>query len=179
MVAIAFGFVPQLQHDVPLNLQPLVASPLTSATILAIILNMLFQIGVKKHINFPAILDSDSLAKIDQQLHDKGAEWGALPNTIVRAKKVYAELVQALKQIQVENKQLLVNVSYDDLGLQGELIYNGDAINVHLDSSENLVDDQNKNAACHQAIQVAKSHVDKLETDTKDGKQVIRFFIEQ
>ena len=179
MVAIAFGFVPQLQQDVPNMLQPLVASPLTTATILAIILNMLFQIGVKKHLGIHGVLDNTLLSTIDQQLHDKGAEWGAVPSTIVRARKVCAELVELLKHIHLDNKQLQLNVSYDDLGLQGELIYYGQAVNFDGEVGSAVMDARGGNANKLLAIQAAKLHTDTLAARKKGDTQVLSFNIHQ
>lgn len=179
MVAIAFGFVPQLQHDVPHNLQPLVSSPLTSATLLAIVLNFLFQIGIKKTFSLSVALDNNPLTSIAQKLHCKGAEWGALPNTIVQAQKVSAELVQALKYHHLSDQQVQVNVRYDDLGLQGELVFEGKAIDVQAEDAKDRGNHHDESINCKQAIHIAKLHADKLEADIRADKQVLRFFIEQ
>lgn len=172
MVAIAFRFVSR-------NLQPLVSPPLASATLLAIILNLLFQIGIKKTFSLSVALDNNPLTSIAQKLHCKGAEWGALPNTIVQAQKVSAELVQALKYHHLSDQQLQVNVRYDDLGLQGELVFEGKAIDVQAEDAKDRGNHHDESINCKQAIHIAKLHADKLEADIRADKQVLRFFIEQ
>jgi NCS2 family nucleobase:cation symporter-2 len=99
-LAIVAGLVvdifPGLAHGLPTGLASLASSSFATATLVALLLNLLFRIGVKQkrvlrigpaEVGGPAISDF---------LHAHGASWGARPEIVARASFAANQLAEAV-----------------------------------------------------------------------------------
>ena len=107
VVGIAFVFglsvkiVPEAYQQVPLVLQPFFASSLSLATVLVVLLNLLFRIGVGRQATLSLVPGADSHDRISEFLERQGGAWGMRPEVVVRANDALHELVVSIGQVSV------------------------------------------------------------------------------
>jgi NCS2 family nucleobase:cation symporter-2 len=176
IVGLAFEFMPQLQHDVPGVLWPLVASPLTTATLLALILNFFFQIGVRKTAKIKVDLKQQCTTTIHDQLQKLGSDWGALPLTIARANKTISDTLFVLENMSVKNDAVAIVLHYNEYSLEVEMIYQGQPVDLSIGDA-NLPEKSSFILAV--ALRAAKSQVNSLRQKTNGDEQRLVFTIEQ
>ena len=176
IVGLAFEFMPQLQHGLPSVLWPLVVSPLTTATLLALILNFFFQIGVCKTVQLDVCLKQKCTTIIHDQLQKWGSDWGALPFTIARANKMISDTLFVLENMNVKNNDVTIILRYNEYSLEGEMIYTGKPLDLSV-CDENVPD--NDNFVLAVALRAAKAQVDSLRQKSNGDEQRLVFTIEQ
>ena len=176
IIGLALEFMPQLQSDVPPILFPLVVSPLSTATLLALLLNLFFQFGVRKTAQIKVDLKQQCTTAIHGQLQNLGSDWGALPLTIARANKTISDTLFVLENIDVKNQEVMINLHYNEYSLECEMIYTGKPLDLSV-CDANLP--ENANFVLAVAIRAAKSQVDSLRQKSDGSTQHLIFTIEQ
>jgi hypothetical protein len=87
-VALFFGLsvemVPGLYADLPLVLKPMVETSLALTTLLAVVLNLLFRIGIAKRAELE-LRKGDDPERIFAFMERNGGAWGARPDVIRQA----------------------------------------------------------------------------------------------
>ena len=177
IMSLTFEFMPQLQRDMPEILRILVVSPLTSATILALLINFIFLIGTTKKLAIEVDITTPFPIQINSALHAFGANIGALHNSIDRCTKAITDCLFALKSHSLKNNNIQIKVQYDEYNLSCKIIYQGMPLNLerpHINVSETQTDKINK-----AALVSLKSHVDSVKSTTHGNEQVISFVIQQ
>src|SRR5215468_5045520 len=80
-IALIFGLsvdmVPGLYRDIPNQIQPLFSSSLAISTVLVVVLNLLFRIGVTKRQSLELTPGVDGSQKIFEFMESQGGLWGA------------------------------------------------------------------------------------------------------
>ena len=176
IIGLALEFMPQLQHDVPSALWPLFASPLTTATMLALLLNLFFQLGVRKTAQIKVDLKQQCTTTIHDQLQKWGSDWGALPLTIARANKTISDTLFVLENLDVENQAVTIILRYNEYSLEGEIVYTGEPIDLSISDAKLP---ENASFVLAVALRAAKSQVDSLHLKTDGNVQRLVFTIEQ
>ncbi len=165
VIGLAFEFVPQLERDIPPTYRLITESPLTTATILAMILNCVFIIGNRRKAQMPVDLSALADGACVVSVKDHTAAWNLAEGTVATAQDTLTTLLSSLKLI-AANGQAVVAMDYDDYQFNVEIRYVGKACDTQL-SKLNLGD-------------MAKK-VDQIKCSTlaDGGQQFIRFVFEQ
>jgi xanthine permease XanP len=121
----AVDIFPTIATGVPGALAPLVASSLALATIIALVLNLLFRIGVKKTVALNVERDAIGTANISDFLRENGAKWGARPEIISRASFAANQLVEAIAENSWTAGKLTLEASFDEFNLDIHASYPG------------------------------------------------------
>jgi xanthine permease XanP len=121
----AVDIFPAIAKGAPNALAPLVASSLAFATIIALALNLLFRIGVKKTVTLNVQRDSVGNVDISEFLRENGAKWGARPEIVARASFAANQLVEAVAENCWSTGPLTLNASFDEFNLDIHASYTG------------------------------------------------------
>ena len=93
---LAVEFFPSFFRSAPAWAQPIVGSALVAGTLVAIALNLLFRIGVRKVATFSVDPEHYSASGVSDFMQDQGAAWGARRDVINRASFGAAQLLELL-----------------------------------------------------------------------------------
>ena len=177
IMSLTFEFIPQLQRDMPEILRMLVVSPLTSATILALLINFIFLIGSTKKLALQVDISTPFAAQIHTAMHAFGSEIGAVPEGIRKSTKAITDCLYALKNQGIENNKVQIKLQHDDYNLSCQIIYQGAPLN--LDTSIIKETFTAKEKIHDVAISSLKSHVDSIKISTQGKEQELFFVIQQ
>jgi len=128
-IALVFGLsveiAPDLYRNVPELFRPLFASSAALATVLVVMLNMLFRIGVKKRSGFEVDPSEDNLDKIMVFMDHQGAAWGMRRDVVSRATDAIYEFVTNAGNLQLRSPKVQINTEFDEYRLDVEISYEG------------------------------------------------------
>ena len=128
-IAFVFGLsveiAPDLYRNVPEMLRPLFASSAALATVLVVMLNMLFRIGVKKRSGFEVNASEDNLDKIMAFMDQQGSAWGMRRDVVSRATDAIYEFVTSAASLQLRSPKVKITTEFDEFRLDVEITYEG------------------------------------------------------
>lgn len=128
-IALVFGLsveiTPQLYVGVPELLRPIFASSTAFATVLVVVLNLVFRIGVKKKSSFELIPAQDNLDKITAFMDEHGSAWGMRRDVVSRAIDAIYEFVTNASNLQLRSPSVRVAAEFDEYRLDVEISYEG------------------------------------------------------
>jgi NCS2 family nucleobase:cation symporter-2 len=128
-IALIFGLsvdmVPGLYREVPNLVQPLFSSSLSVSTVLVVLLNLLFRIGVTKRQLLELTPGVDGSQKIFEFMETQGAVWGARRDVIMRATAALNEFVESAASLGLVNGKVQAEVTFDEFNLDLEIRYDG------------------------------------------------------
>ncbi len=125
IAGLAVDIFPAIAAGAPGALAPLVASSLACATVIALALNLLFRIGVKKTVALKVEREAVDSANISDFLRVNGAKWGARPEIISRASFAANQLVEAVADSCWQSGTLALEASFDEFNLVIHASYPG------------------------------------------------------
>ncbi len=133
VVGIAFIFglsvkiVPDAYAQVPLVLRPFFASALSLATVLVVLLNLLFRIGVGRKATLSLAPGDDSHARILEFLDRQGGAWGMRPEVVVRANEALHELAVSIGRVNATSV-IAVEARFDEFNLDLDVTWEGEMV---------------------------------------------------
>jgi xanthine permease XanP len=129
-IALIFGLsvdmVPGLYRDVPNHIQPLFSSSLAISTVLVVVLNLLFRIGITKRQLLELTPGVDGSQKIFEFMETQGGVWGARRDVIMRATAALNEFVESAAGMGLVKGKAQAEVSFDEFNLDMEIRYDGE-----------------------------------------------------
>ncbi len=129
-IALIFGLsvdmIPGLYRDVPNQIQPLFSSSLAISTVLVVILNLLFRIGVTKRQSLELTPGVDGSQKIFEFMETQGGVWGARRDVVMRATAALNEFVESAAGLGLVKGKAQADVSFDEFNLDVDIRYNGE-----------------------------------------------------
>src|SRR4029079_3139041 len=93
----AVDVFPAVAASAPKALIPVVGSSFVFATMIALVLNVLFRVGVKKTVNLKVEVEAIEPQKIEDFFKLNGAKWGARPDVVTRATFGVIQLIDAVR----------------------------------------------------------------------------------
>jgi NCS2 family nucleobase:cation symporter-2 len=173
--ALAVYSYPSLGSYLPRHLQPLVGSALVAATIVGILLTILFRIGVRRRV-LMSLSPDDSLAQTIEDFGLKnGSAWGARPEVIRRAIFALTQLTEAVIDNCNLNGPIAVEARFDEFNLDIHVSYDGDPLefpDVRPSNQEILESDR---GARRLAGFMLRRNADRIAASSQDGKSRVHF----
>jgi xanthine permease XanP len=126
IAGMAIEVFPSIATSAPSPLSYLVGSSLVFSTVTALVLNLVFRIGVKKTAVLtlkPADVDPQ---KIETFFQSQGATWAARPDIVKRASYGTIQLVDAVTADYWREGPIVVEASFDEFNLDVRILYTGD-----------------------------------------------------
>lgn len=126
IAGMAIEVFPSIATSAPSPLSYFVGSSLVLSTVTALVLNLVFRIGIKKTTKLTIegkAYDPDTVQTFFQS---QGAKWGARPDVIKRAAYGTIQLVDAVTADYWREGPIVVEASFDEFNLDVRILYTGD-----------------------------------------------------
>jgi NCS2 family nucleobase:cation symporter-2 len=161
---------PQLAASAPRPLIPLIASSLAFSTIVALVLNLLFRIGVKRTTTLRIDYERIEPEEVEKFFKAAGATWGARPDVVSRATFGVIQLLDAVRQIGWREGPVEIAATFDEFNLDVRASYIGEP----LEFPDQRPSDSDIVASEHGARLLAgfmlRRCADRLRSQSKDGR---------
>jgi NCS2 family nucleobase:cation symporter-2 len=128
MAGVAVEVFPSIAASVPKPLTPIIGSSLVFATVVALALNLVFRLGVRKTITVRLEPRAWNLEEVEDMLRKQGAIWGARADVINRAAWAVSQVVEAVAENCWYEGQLMIQVSFDEFNLDVRMSYTGELL---------------------------------------------------
>jgi NCS2 family nucleobase:cation symporter-2 len=171
----AIEVFPQIAQLAPAVLKPITGSSLVFATVIALVLNLLFRIGVRKKAALPIGRDAVDSKKIEDFLRNQGALWGARPEIISRAVFGVNQLVEAVAENCWRTGEAGLEASFDEFQLVVRLAYEGDAMDFPLSRPTDREIIENDDGARRLAGFMLRHNADRIRTEVRGGRSAVVF----
>src|SRR5262249_6106447 len=106
-------------------IQSIVSSPLVLATIVALALNLVFRIGIKRSVKLVIDPGTGQQEGIESFIERNAGEWGARRDVIARTKFALLEAAEAVAQASDPQHPVTLTLTYDEFDITAKLIYRG------------------------------------------------------
>jgi NCS2 family nucleobase:cation symporter-2 len=161
---------PQLAASAPRPLVPLVASSLAFSTIIALLLNLLFRIGVKRTTTLRIDYDRIEPEEVEKFFKSAGATWGARPDVVSRATFGVIQLLDAVRQNGWREGPVEAAASFDEFNLDVRVSYLGEPLEFPEQRPSNRDIVASENGARLLAGFMLRRCADRLRSQSKDGR---------
>jgi xanthine permease XanP len=116
---------PAYYHSLPHSTQPFVSSDLVLALLVAMALNAIFRLGVRKRQFLSIEPGPYAYRTIHTFFNDQGSKWGARRDVIDRATFTLAQAVEIITEHCQSDGAIALEASFDDFRLDVTLVYDG------------------------------------------------------
>jgi len=175
---LSFDTVPGLYAGFDPMLQPMLSSSLALATICAVVLNVLFRMGISQKVEFEIDPSVDTSEKIFQIMEKQGGAWGARREVIFNAIAAINELLDAAPFLDLLGKKIALSVQFDEFNLDVQAVYEGRPFDIP--TSMPCIDSMHDAQASSLSLAAftMSRYVDKISFSTKDGKTQLHMHFE-
>ncbi len=125
LLSLSRFIFPSFYAAAPSLLQPAVSSPLVIGLIGALVLNLVFRIGVKQTASIDYTPGADPLTKLEDFAEHQGAVWGARRDVIERVVRALIETAESLELLIAPGKTAHVTMTFDEYWLDVATEYEG------------------------------------------------------
>jgi NCS2 family nucleobase:cation symporter-2 len=122
---LSVDMVPGLFRDVPHHFQPLVSSSLAVSTVLVVVLNLIFRIGVVKRQSIALTPGTDHSQTVFDFMETEGSAWGARRDVVQRVTAALNEFLESAAVLGLVRGKAQVDVSFDEFNLDVDIRYDG------------------------------------------------------
>jgi NCS2 family nucleobase:cation symporter-2 len=181
-IALIFGLsvdmVPGLYGNVPDLIQPLFSSSLAISTLLVVVLNLLFRVGVTKRQVLELTPGVDGSQKIFEFMETQGGVWGARRDVIMRATAALNEFVESAAGLGLVNGKAQAVVSFDEFNLDLEIQYDGTLMEFPAQRPTDVELLGDERAVAKLAGFLIRSYVDRVKSGQINGHCRVQFHLE-
>jgi NCS2 family nucleobase:cation symporter-2 len=147
-----------------------VGSSFVFATLIALALNVLFRIGVKKTVSLKIESEAIDPQKIEDFFKAHGAAWGARPDVVNRATFGVIQLVDAVRGEFWHRGAIEIEASFDEFSLDVDLAYDGDVLQFPEQRPSNKEIRESEDGARLMAGFMLRKCADRLRSKCKDAR---------
>jgi NCS2 family nucleobase:cation symporter-2 len=169
MAFFVVSVFPQTFSGVPDWAQPLVNSPLVLATLVALLLNLVFRLGIRRKVATiidPAAVDYQEVANFVER---NAAIWGARRDVITRVEFTAQQAVEAIVEHCQANGPIAFEIGYDEFDIDMSLSYAGIPLELtgQMPSQEEILDSED--GARRLAAFLIKQRSDEVQSSVEKG----------
>jgi xanthine permease XanP len=166
---------PSIVASAPSQLSPVIGSSLVFATVVALVLNLLFRIGVSKTATFQVQRDGIDPQSIETFFLRQSATWGARPDVAQRAIFGVLQLVDAIADTCWDEGTLLITARFDEFNLDVSVSYTGKQLEfpTRRPAIDQIRDEEE--GARLLAGYLLRQNADRIRSENKDGHAVVHF----
>ena len=174
-ISVIFGLsvdiIPQAYQGVHPWIHPVFASSLSAAAVSAVLLNLIFRLGIAQKAQLSLNLDQESARGIHDFMDQWGRAWGARQEVMAKATAALTEIAETVASLGLAQGPLALEVSFDELKIQARVSYPGQAMEFppHPPHHEDVVQDPSAQAAL--AGFLVRRYVDAIKS-SRQGDQV-------
>jgi NCS2 family nucleobase:cation symporter-2 len=162
----------------PAWLQSIVGSPLVLATIVALVLNLVFRIGIKRSVAMQYASDSYQSEMIDQFVERNAGGWGARRDVVTRAKFTLLQATETVVGLSDRTQPIDLAISYDEFDIGATLAWRGQPLELR---DRPLSEDEILQEGGDRLLTgfLLKRQADKVLSTSKDGVCVLQLHFRQ
>jgi xanthine permease XanP len=178
ILGLSVDMLPGVYHSVPAMLLPAFTSSLSVATLSAMLLNLLFRIGIAQRAKLQIDSRSGSSEQIFLFMEKQGSTWGARREVIDRAKAAMNEFVEAVSLLEPSTSRIDAEVSFDEFSLDIDMRYDGEPM--EFPSARPADSDllENERAVAKLAGFLIRNYVERVKSDRINGRCRVQFHLE-
>jgi xanthine permease XanP len=178
ILGLSVNMLPGAYQNVPDMLQPAFTSSLSVATLSALLLNLLFRIGIAQRAKLQIDPRADSSDQIFLFMEKQGGVWGARKEVIDRAKAAMNEFIEAARALELSTGMIDAAVSFDEFNLDVDMRYDGEPMEFPIErpTDADLLEDER--AVAKLAGFLIRSYVDRVKFDQINGRCRVQFHLE-
>jgi xanthine permease XanP len=178
ILGLSVNMLPGAYQNVPDMLQPAFTSSLSVATLSALLLNLLFRIGIAQRAKLQIDPRADSSDQIFLFMEKQGGVWGARKEVIDRAKAAMNEFIEAARALELSTGMIDAAVSFDEFNLDVDMRYDGEPMEFPIErpTDADLLEDER--AVAKLAGFLIRSYVDRVKFDRINGRCRVQFHLE-
>jgi xanthine permease XanP len=166
---------PTIGAAAPKAVSSLMGSSLVFSTLVALVLNLLFRIGVKKKVNL--VIESTEIEpeRIEAFFEEQGSLWGARPEIVKRATFGTLQLLEVLVENYWRRGPFVIEASFDEFNLDVRVTYEGDVMEFadKRPSAEQIR--ESAEGVRLLAGFMLRRNADRVRSDAKDGRASVLF----
>ncbi|MFS8036966.1 uracil-xanthine permease family protein [Xanthobacter sp. AM11] len=117
-----------LTRQMPLALQPLFSTPLTVGALTAIILNLLFRIGIAQEASAAVPDGAHAFPFVRDFLEEQGDNWGARRDVIAAAIPIVAQALELVADSGIAEGPIELRARFDETHLDVSVVYDGEVM---------------------------------------------------
>ncbi len=180
---IGFAFIFGLSVDIfpdyfiglPASVQPIFSSSLALGTATALILNLIFRIGIARRKTLFFEPGTDFSGTIFSFFEAMGGTWGARTEVIQRAKSAVSECIEAILFLGMTRETVRADIAFEEDSLDIDITYHGKPLDLSTGGAPtdtDLLEDEN--ALARLSAFLIRKYADTVTTDFRDGECRIR-----
>jgi len=166
---------PTLSATAPEAARPLIGSSLVFSTLIALLLNFLFRIGVKQTATFKVDGAPVQAEKLEQFMETHGATWGARRDVIDRAKFNLAQSLEVIVDSCEPRGPVEVTATFDEFNLDLRVSYVGPPIELPMRRPTNEEIMESEEGQRRLAGFMLRRYADRVAATHKSGRSTILF----
>jgi xanthine permease XanP len=178
-ISLIFGLsvrtVPGLYADVPAALSSLFSSSLSLATVLVVVLNLVFRVGIRTRVALQLDPRADSTEKIFTFMQVQGETWGARKEVIDRAAYAMSQFFEVAETLEFARGRIDAEVSFDEFNLDVDLRYDGTLMEFSQRGPTGAALLHDEREVTKLAGFLIRNYVDRIHSECVDGHCRIRF----
>ena len=171
-IALIFGLSveisPDLYRSVPAAVHPIFGSSTSLATVLVVVLSVIFRIGLKKQSALELQSRAYDFDAVTNFMEEQGAAWGMRKEVVDRAVDAAHEVISAIRSLPLNSDRITLRTYWDELRLEMEIDYEGPAI-VLADSMPAFEDIGTEAGNAHMAGYMIRQYADSVRVRFKNN----------
>lgn len=125
IIGLSVEIVPHIYRGLPLVVRPLFISSLAPATILAMVLNIVFRIGIARRREIEISPGPETTDAIFIFMEQQGAAWGMRQEVATKACSAIDEVITGIRRLTPELPSVRITAEFDEFKLEIEIDYEG------------------------------------------------------
>jgi xanthine permease XanP len=175
MAAMAIELYPAFFGGLPAATQVFFGSSLVLGTVTALLLNLVFRLGVRRTQQLVVDPQHVDPAAIEAFMETHGAAWGARRDVIDRAGFDLAQSIETIVDSGVATGPLEIEASFDEFSLDLRVSYDGSPLELPETRPSNEEIMASEEGARRLAGFLLRRHADRVQATSKTGRSTILF----
>jgi len=178
MAFVAVSVYPNAFTSAPAWAQPLVTSPLVLATLTALLLNLLFRLGIRRTMATTVDPAKRNVRDLTAFVERAGGAWGARRDIISKVEFALQQTAEAVLEFANTSRPIEVEISYDEFVIEARLAYVGLPLQFPTSAPSHDEIAESEEGAQRLAGFLIRRHADKIETGGRGGMNEVRLRFE-
>lgn len=175
IAALAVDFYPAAFRGLPASIEPVVGSSIVLGTLCALLLNLLFRIGVRTRRTLVVEPGNVDAVAIEGFMDAQGAAWGARRDVIDRASFNLTQSIETIVEGCNPEGALTIEASFDEFNLDVRVSYLGPPLELPEKRPTNEEIMESEEGQRRLAGYMLRRHADRVAVTRRGGRSTILF----
>lgn len=175
IAGIAVEAFPAMYAEAPSSVVPLIGSSFVFSTLIALLLNLLFRLGVTKTATLKIDIAQIDAKQIEDFMEAHGAAWGARRDVIERAIFNLTQSVEAIVEGCEPQGPLEIAATFDEFSLDLRIVYSGPPLDLPQKRPTNAEIMESEEGQRRLAGFMLRRYADRVAASHKGGRSTILF----